>query len=355
MRGFRIGRSLLVAVALTPLLLTGCDDGGGTTGPEDIDLSATAVALEEAVETYLLENRAILSIAALSGAMSEACGGGVSLGATPPLAAMDLLSGRAPRALLDLGEPEAIAEACLGESLVMNPATGEYETGGPGDVPANGVRFELYDVDTNGDLVSPLTAIGYVEIVDSSTETALSGSFRAVIDGATLINFTGELTGSETTLTIEADGFFSADGSTQLEVTMDAGINVETGDISASAEIETSEISSTVTVEGEGDAENEEFTASFEARVEHGANTVIFDGTFDEDGNVTGDVLVNGSVVASFTVDVETEQLVITDESDGALSDDDLAALESMFESALTGFATILVVGLLLFALSGGF
>jgi hypothetical protein len=350
MSGFGKWRALVGILLIVPLLVTACDED--STGPEAVDLTGTAAELESTVQDYLVQNRALLSIAALSSAMAEACSGS-SLDVASAFGLLDILENRAPRTLLDARDPAAISDICLGQSLVMNSATMEYETGGPGDVPDDGVRFELYDVDASGELITPLDPIGYVEIVDSSNESMLAGAFTAVVDGATLLDFSGSLTGGETSLNLEGEGFFSIDGSTQLEVSLEGGFDVETGDISGSAQLETSEISSTVSFEGAGSVEGETVSGTFNARVDHGGTTIVFDGEIAESGDITGEVVVNGEVVATFSVDVESETFQVVDASDGMLTDADIAALEGMFDTAVTGLGTLLVVGLLLFVIAG--
>lgn len=367
MRVFTTSKSwfpLVLAAVAVPALAACGDDGDSALGPDgDISLPETATAVEEIIDDFLVENEAVESIAGLSSAMAAGCGTSAVTLVDVARAVQTMGYGQASAAEKGKAVREAagvtatassLPSRCVGETLVLNPETGVYEPGS-GSGPADGIRFVLYQVDSSGQPVSPLTEIGHVDIIDNSTSSTLAGSIEAVVDDNTLVELSGSITTGETTATLDAGGFFS-DGVDRMDVSLDANLTDSDteADISADAELSAPDLLITTSLDASADLNAETVDGSLDTRLEHGGNRVDFSATFDET-EIDGEVRLDGSLVATFSVSPQTDAIQLTDASGGELSQQDLAALEDMFEASTDAVEPIGQVAGLLLALSGGF
>lgn len=384
-RWSRLSWTLGLAVAL----VVGCgdDDGMGPNGNgngngDGADLAGIATAIEGDSELFFTNNPAVISLNGLAGLMINA-----GLAIVPAFDVVELVpAALSPEA--DAARFQAVATGLwrsldghrdrltgpraapavralsiptnlLGQTLVLNPATGEYEvdeerTG----APANGVRFILYEVDpATEEPVEPLEEIGFVDLVDTSTESTIQLSLSATVDGDQLIDFSLEVQATETSATLDASGFFSSDGSNRLNFSLDASATGTEEDATITANLELSSSVSGVTVNVEADASgslaDETGSASLEATITRSGDTIVFSADVDAAGAITGEVRVNGTLVANFSGSVDSETIDFTNAPGSDLTQQELAAFDRMLDASVDALLNLAGMGLLLLALSG--
>lgn len=117
-----------------------------------------------------------------------------------------------------------IPTALLGATCIWDPTLNQ-DVGGYRDepsltgAPANGIRFRLYTVDTNTFRpVLPLDDIGYVDIIDLSSDPDFDVDIAAVVGGATLVDYgvTGTYNTSTGAYNLAMSGYVS-DGVDQID------------------------------------------------------------------------------------------------------------------------------------------
>ncbi len=123
----------------------------------------------------------------------------------------------------------AIPLAALGKTFTYNPIAEEYEISGLPGAPAGGVRFILYAVDANGDIVDPLDDIGYVDFVNSSTATTRVGSAKVYATGGVqVMEYVVTVAGTEALPAISVEGFVGT-GINRLTFNLALGLSLASG------------------------------------------------------------------------------------------------------------------------------
>lgn len=354
---------LCIGLPLTALLVVGCGDGDGGTGPGEIDtadLPGTAAAVEDASARFFTDNEGVRSVNRMSPFIASA-GLVVSPGDLIALVNPARFRESAEAALstarssLAAGRVlAAITPELIGKTLVFDPETESYvvdeeRTG----APADGVRFILYEGDPETDEVAlPLVEIGHVDIVDTSTESEIDVALEAVVDGETVIDIGTNITSTETSADIASDGSIS-DGTELFEYALSVAAmgDEQQGTITGAVDISTTtDIVIDVDVEVSGSLESETGSGSASVAIQHDGHTVTYAAELDDQGNITGEVSIDGDVLALIDVDLEAEELAITDAGGGELSAQELEALERVLEAA--GEAGLAAAGLLFLALA---
>lgn len=123
-------------------------------------------------------------------------------GAGPALgAALRTLAG-------DLAGTEAILpDSLLGITFVWDTVQGQYVASDSTGAPANGIRFELYEVDSTGAIGQPLTQVGHLDLIDKSTAGAQSLEVVVASNTFTYVDYTVTGSGTRSAFTLTAAGF----------------------------------------------------------------------------------------------------------------------------------------------------
>jgi hypothetical protein len=202
--------TLLAAAAL--LALAGCNEA---TGPENFAPMATSQKVDQAFGA-VDDNKAVQSMDVMSSAFSFT-------GAAPPA-----YFGASPTA----SAPTGIfpCTACLGKTFVYNTQTGRYEPSGLAGAPANGIRYLLYAVDADQDLlIIPLQQIGYLDLTDKSSSAGNTVGIKAVINDVTVLDYDASGSISGGSLTFGAKGNVT-DAANRLDFDLSQSVS-STGDI----------------------------------------------------------------------------------------------------------------------------
>lgn len=356
--------SLLPArlLLLLPLVAAGCTDGTTGPGSDGPDLAATAAAVEDASSRFFTNNQGVQAVNRMSPHMTDA---GVAL---PPGAVLRSLDparfrGSAHKALARLESSvtassstpatAAIASELLGKTLVFDPELGRYVPDeSRTDAPENGVRFILYELDPEThELVLPLVEVGHLDIVDTSTSSALNVGLITVVEGVTLIDLATSLTATETSADVTLTGFIS-DG----EETFDVDLSVtatgteQEGSVSGDVTMTTTTgITLELSLEATGSLESETGTATAGLVVRHQGHVITYSVDVDQAGTITGEVEIDGAPFAVIEIDLEAEEVTLTNGEGGELSQEELEALERILDAG--GTAAGAGVGLFLLTL----
>lgn len=324
---------------------------GDSTGPEDYDPVTIAAKAQDVLSAFD-DNAALSALAVLGPAMQLSTAAPVF-----SVAPFDPTDGTATAAvrmreirnvLPSFGSNGSLAlfpVDLLGTTYVYNTTTDQYEanpnaTGAPDD----GVRFILYAVDPIlGQIVEPLNAIGYLDLIDVSTPSADALRILAVVGSVTYIDYTASAAQATNSVTLSADGFLS-NGTDQVDfdltltatlsaVTLDYQLSSGDGSVRLEASLnQNDETQATLTLEGDGD-------------------TVILDITITP-STVEGEITYNGDVVV--TVSGSPESPTFTKPDGTALTQDEIDALEafgSIVADLFDAFDNLLWPALLVFAL----
>lgn len=267
----------LTVVTLAFSVFAACGDDGP---PGDLDPNEAATALNGVVTEYFDQNDALNSL----GFFGDYLGVALSPAVAPVGAVYALNAGTVGAAQLGAlasvnewqawrasasNTPERIPVGLLGKTFRWNDQASPpgYEIDvNANDAPPNGVRFILYAVDPILEQpISPLTEIGYLDIIDRSSFPTINISMTAHIDtkGDLLgVDVTG--TFGQTSFTLNTEGFVS-NGQQQLRFGMNVG--------------------------GTAQSVNFDFNFSF----------ATFSARLEFEGQVVDDNLGSGSMVVTFT------------------------------------------------------
>jgi hypothetical protein len=167
------------------------------------------------VATFMLDAAApapaMRPTAALLGALRpklERTGGQIFL---PGLVQARKLQALAPQLSVSAAQGAIIPDSLYGRVYEWNDTTDLYEFKGTTVSNLNGVRFILYAVGLDGLIFEPTTAIGTLDIIDQSTQSALvlHVLVRNTAATITFLDYTLEVTGSETSVQATASGYIN--------------------------------------------------------------------------------------------------------------------------------------------------
>jgi len=115
-----------------------------------------------------------------------------------------------------------IPDTLWGSVFRWDSASSGYYRAAPGGGPANGMRFILYAVDDAGQISYPLTEVGYVDLLDESTETSarLHINVRSVDGSLTFVDYVVAITPAANGFSAAASG--SITGALSFAVTVSA-------------------------------------------------------------------------------------------------------------------------------------
>jgi hypothetical protein len=217
-----------------------------------------------------------------------------------------------------------------GGAYVMSDLTG---------APANGVRFLLYAVDPVTFLpVEPLVETGHVDLTDLSSGSTLAARVQVFSGSTEYINYRVSVTSSVSSGRITIFGFVT-DGTTRADINLRATLTSSAGlTLTYSVDVPTRDFSIDLTLTSSG-IDPTTATIGVTIDVRGGNGWIYMTGNFDQAGGVLH-VSVNGDPFATITV-VGANPPTITGEDGQALTEDDITALESIFDitdGAFTSF-----------------
>ena len=155
-----------------------------------------------------------------------------------------------------------------GRTYVYDPGTGQYyHEPGRGGAPANGVRFILYDVNTDTHDIGA-TEIGYVDLMDESTEISRTVRLVAVSGDIEHVNYTVSQTIFTGSVRFDIVGFYG-------------NPEVDRFGFDLSLHFELEETSSTVTLDYHFDVPGQDFMMDATVVLMHDALTQISSSTLD--------------------------------------------------------------------------
>jgi hypothetical protein len=350
MRVLQFAKRSVMAVALVSLTLAGC--GGESTPDAPFNPSGTSADLEAMNSTFASPTFASFSTFSL---MFDAALGGAPIISTSAVA-IDVRGGgaqgirvaaaRAARRLAaTLIKKEtreglsasmmAVPAAVAGKTFVYDIGTGSYVASDITGAPSNGVRFMLYAVDPVTYLpVEPLVETGHVDITDVSAGTTQAARVQVVSGSTTYIDYTvsassGATSGRVTVLGYVTDGVTQANINLQSTITITAGLTLTYSltmpdrDVSVSLTVSVADVS----------VPDSPININLSMRGPNG--TVTMTGQFAETSG-TLNVRINGTAFATITTSGTTT--TITGASGAALSDDELVALDGVFEVQAEAF-----------------
>lgn len=327
-------RDLGAATLLACLAFAGCSDSPtAPTGGGAFDAQAARTSLD--AMDNVLESPAWASYEAMS---SRIGGSGIVASVVPALETGDGLPavGQAASRLLSAASRiPLISPGSLGQTFVIDPATGEYaadpsRTG----APANGVRFILYDLIEGTEEPDLENEIGHVDLVDAGA--GISGidlRLTGVANGLTFIDYGVAVDGSDTEGTVSIDGFLT-DGTDQLDFVFDVMAS-ETGGqttIDLDAMLSVSSHDLTVTLSADGAAfDGQPGSVTVQLVVQYGSESLAIDVT-GSDTAIDASFHINGSLFATATGDPESPVILGADGME--LSESEIAVLGEIVRTA---------------------
>lgn len=321
----------------TVLAAASCSD---TNAPEDVDPAVVASGMTDLTATFS-SNIAFQSLRELSTQFTFSAAGAALAATLPPLPGAEAPAALTPAqrsALLQLslhggsGSLAIFPVDVLGKTFVWDTTQNRYvrsltATG----APANGVRFELYLVDTETHLPqeTPLMKVGYVDLTDLSTAQANKLGVLVKYGAQTIASYTITAAISTSSVALGAEGYLT-DGTARLDFDLSTTFSATGLTLDYSLAGSNGFTASLVVT-----ANLVNYTSSLAWRIEHGGNTVEINGT-ESATAVSCQVRFNGVTVA--TVSGDPDAPTITGAGGHSFTAEDLADLEAVFE----GFGELL-------------
>ena len=129
----------------------------------------------------------------------------------PGLLQAQKLQALGPQLSVSAAQGAIIPDSLYGRVYEWNDTTDQYVYRGTTVSNLNGVRFILYAIGLDGLVFEPVTAIGTLDIIDQSTQSALKLHVlvKNTAGTTTYIDYTAELTGTQTSAQASASGYIT--------------------------------------------------------------------------------------------------------------------------------------------------
>ena len=251
----------------------------------------------------------------------------------PAWAAGRLQAVQATLPALAVAAPGAvIPQEALGKTFTYNEVDGIYVLSDRTGAPTNGVRFILYAVNPVAHtVVTPLTEVGYVDLLDESSTSTIQLHLLAYItaSGTTpLIDYTASATiqglPTPTGATVTATGYVS-DGTNTVEFDLSQAFSTTTG-IHVEYLLAIPEKDVEVGFEATYTLTQQ---ATVTLSVKHGGNTTIVAASGTA-ASIAGTIKHNGDLVVNITGSATSP--VFADASGNQLTPAQVAALQKLFD-----------------------
>jgi len=334
------------ALGLTLVVgLAACDDAAGPGSDADGPFNpVTSAADFQAVESAF-DTPVFASLGAMSGSFSH-INGAPALASTLLDAGWDLATAGESWQLQEAGNRVAgalysssaaallIPESFRGRTYVYYPEQGYHYDAERTGAPATGMRFILYEV--NPVTHDPgTTEIGYVDILDESTDASLVARLVVVSDGTEYMNYTVSASGLIGSVSFGVSGFIT-DGTDQVDLDLTTSFSStfasERAEISYTIGVPTRDFDLTASLVMEFERETDLGSMTVDVQFSEGSNSVRFQGSFaiTEQEAGTLEVLVNGELFATITM--EGDSFSIAGPNGEALSAEHAQALRDMMD-----------------------
>ncbi len=333
----KTGKRLWVLAGLA-LVAAACSDSTSPIEESGFDPVATDNRTD-AVLTTIDGNQALQSLSVLGGALPNFAATKL-LNVTLPLHRSETIDGPSFSRRGDLirdAAPEFSSSSplvllpadVLGRTFVFNLQTNAYEvdttrTG----APADGVRFILYAVDpVLGQVVTPLTEIGHVDLIDKSAPGVNSVQILAVVGEVTVLDYTasGSISILDPSVTFSAVGFLN-DGTNQVNFSISITAT-QSGQLTLDYELSVPSQNFSVNIGIDGDTSGAQITVT----ITDGSDTVVISATQDAQERGSGTVSFNGSVVVRFE-DQPDGSTTFTDADGNDLTQEQINALKDIVD-----------------------
>ena len=333
----------LSALGLTLVFgLAACDDGTGPDADAPFDPTSSAADLqvvESAFDTPVFE-----SLGSMSGRFSQ-FNGAPALASTLLDAGWDLATAAESWQLQEAGNRVAgalynssaaallIPESFRGRTYVHDPVEGYYFDQERTGAPANGMRFILYEINPVTHEAGT-TEIGYVDVLDESTDVALVARLIVVSGQTEFMNYTVSASGLLGSITFAVNGFIT-DGTDQVDLDLTTAFSstfaTERVEITYAISVPTRDFSLTASLVLEFEGETGQGSMTIDVQFSEGSNSVQFEGSLSlvgEQGVGSLQVLVNGQLFATITI--EGDGFAVVGPNGEALSAEHAQALQNM-------------------------
>jgi hypothetical protein len=208
-----------------------------------------------------------------------------------------------------------------GTSYVVTDRTG---------APSNGVRFLLYAINpVTFQPVQPLQEVGYVELTDLSGSTSQGARVVVVSEGTTYLDYTVTVTATTTSGRVTVAGYVS-NGSIRANINLRSTVTSAAGlTLLYAVSVPERDVAISLTLTASGlDQETATIDISLTMSGPNGGITMV--GQFTQTGG-TLTVRINGETFATIT-STGGGAPVITGSGGEPLTDEDIAALQDIFE-----------------------
>jgi len=226
----------------------------------------------------------------------------------------------------------SIPSGIVGKTFVWDSASDTYVASDLTGAPGDGVRFTLYALDpVSFRPAEPLMDVGYVDLVDHSTASALDVQVKVVDGGTTYLQYAVTVHSSATGGVVELNGFAS-NGSTLATFDLTSTVNENTGSPVIALDYHLGVPSRHLALDWSATLSNlsdTQVVATVDFAVSGPNGNVHLVGTIGTDGG-TLTVKVNGSVFATMTV-VPGSDPVITGADGATLTAEEQQSLGSIF------------------------
>jgi hypothetical protein len=332
-------RSLAAGVLALALAACGKDNGPSEFNPQGT--SADMAAAEDAFASEQTSSFAAVGTeisAALNG--SPVVAGAAELMLTRPSAASvryaRRLAALVPSASRGIqASVAAVPSALLGTTFVWDETSDVYVASDLAGAPTSGVRFVLYAVDPVASRpVEPVVEVGYVDITDHSTSTAVDVSVRVVEGSVVYLEYAVKATATTSGGLVTVNGSAS-DGTTvatfnvKTTISENAGSPVFSFDYQLAVPSRHLSLDWTVTF---ANISSNESAITLDLTMSGQNGDVRMTGTYGvSGGNLT--VKVNGDLLA--TVNLDEVDPIITGAAGAPLTPEEEASLHAILECYL--------------------
>ncbi|HKV71736.1 MAG TPA: hypothetical protein VJN62_10835 [Gemmatimonadales bacterium] len=100
-----------------------------------------------------------------------------------------------------------LPDSLLGKTFVWDTIQAKYVVSADTGAPSNGIRFLLYEVDSTGNIGTPLTQVGRLDLIDKSTAGTQSLEVVVASNTFTYVDYTVSGSGTRSAFTLTAAGF----------------------------------------------------------------------------------------------------------------------------------------------------
>ena len=299
-------RHLPALVLAGAMALSACSDSTSPSFEGNFDAAGTSSNLQTIEEAFA--TAAFQSFAALGSEFGV--GGGVPAASAALLqtASSETMSGQAAIIAQQIASAVAAPAAILipyeyrGQTYTFN---GQYYEHNPDrtDADTAGVRFILYAVNpVTGEIAEPLNEIGYVDLIDESTDTQAAVRLTVASGETTYLDYAVSAIGPPTAPTFTIDGFIT-DGENRADFTLSASavITFAGATLNLSYEITVGENFAISATLGLMTDVEENVTITVDVSVTHYTHTVSVAGTINNDLGVL-EVSTHEGLFATITV-----------------------------------------------------